>query len=73
MSYLSNYTVTLYFNRKAIALYRVCIGVLQGSPLSLILFLLYTASLYTELRNYRGLVTIGFTNDLNILVVSRDT
>ena len=72
MSYLSNYIVTFYFDKKAIALYRVCIGVLQGSSLLLILFLLYTTSLYTELRNYRGLVIIGFTNNLNILVISRD-
>ena len=47
-------------------------GVLQGSPLSLILFLLYIASLYKELGACRGLVIIGFSDDLNLLIVGQN-
>ena len=47
-------------------------GVPQGSPLSPILFLFYIASLYEALEKYRNLIIIGFTDDTNLLVASRD-
>ena len=53
-------------------MYRIYTRVLQGSPLSLILFLLYTASLYKELGDCRGIVAIGFSDDLNLLTIGRN-
>ena len=49
-------------------------GVLQGSPLSPILFLYYNASLL-ELCNQpkRGLSGIGFADDINLLIYSPST
>ena len=44
----------------------------QGSPLSPILFLLYIASLYEALEKHGNLTIIGFTDDTNLLVASRD-
>ena len=40
--------------------------------LSLILFLLYIVSLYKELGAYRGLMTIGFSDNLNLLIVRQN-
>jgi hypothetical protein len=45
----------------------------QGSPLSPILFLLYTASLYTQLRDQAGLIAVSFADDLNLLAFGKDT
>ncbi|KIM98209.1 hypothetical protein OIDMADRAFT_128804, partial [Oidiodendron maius Zn] len=42
------------------------------SPLLLILFLLYIASLYKALEKYRNLTIIGFIDDTNLLVASRN-
>ena len=72
MSYLSYCTASLYFDGKPTPMYRIYTGVLQGSPLLLILFLLYTASLYKELGDCRGIVAVGFSDDLNLLAVGRN-
>jgi hypothetical protein len=45
----------------------------QGSPLSPILFLLYTSSLYTLLRDQASLIAVGFTDNLNLLAFGKDT
>src|SRR5277367_140828 len=55
-------------------LFRVEIGVPQGSPLSPILFLLYTASLHEICnRPKEGLGGIGFADDVNLLAYSQST
>ncbi len=45
---------------------------LQGSPLSLILFILYIASLYTALKEAYPLISIvGFVDDTNLIAFSK--
>ena len=46
-SFLDGCTASLYFDRESIPPHSITAGVLQGLLLSPILFLLYTASLYT--------------------------
>jgi len=48
-SFLTNRTASLHFDGETAAPRRLTAGDPQGSPLSPILFLLYTASLYTQL------------------------
>ena len=49
-------------------------GLLQGSPLSIILFILYNSSLFNIFRRYKiGISSIGFADDLNALVYSTST
>ena len=73
MSYLLYQTASLYFDSESILSYKVPTRVLQGSLLLLILFLLYTASLYKELGNCRGIIIIGFSDNLNLLTVGKNT
>jgi hypothetical protein len=48
--------------------------VLQGSPLSPILFILYNSELFDLYRRPKGgLLSVGFADDLNILVYSDST
>ena len=72
MSYLSYCIASLYFDRKSTLIYRIYTRVLQGSSLLLILFLLYTTSLYKELGDYRGIVAISFSDNLNLLTIGRN-
>ena len=60
------------FDGEASELIQIRAGVLQGSPLSPILFLLYIASLYKALEKHGNLTIIGFADDTNLLVASRD-
>jgi hypothetical protein len=72
-SFLDSCTASLYFDRESIPPHRITGSMPQGSLLSPILFLLYTASLYTQLCDHMGLIAIGFADNLNLLVFSRDT
>ena len=70
---MTNRTASLHFNNKTVALCQITAGVPQGSPLSLILFLLYTTSLYTQLQNHAGIVAIRFADNLNLLAIGKNT
>ena len=49
-------------------------GLPQGSPLSVILFILYNSSLFNIFRRYKiGVSCIGFADDLNALAYSTST
>ena len=72
-SYLKDRTACLIFNREVIECRPIRAGVLQGSPLLLILFILYISTLYDDLRRLKGTTVVGFANNTNILAFSRDT
>ncbi len=63
--------VCLRFDDAEAALRELYVGVLQGSPLSPILFILYIASLYEELEG-EGITVVGFADDTNLIVYSSD-
>jgi hypothetical protein len=63
----------LYFDGQQTEDIPVVTGVLQGSPLSLVLFILYIASLYEALKKDYLLVSIvGFTDDTKLLVLGKN-
>jgi len=72
--FISDQNTTIVIQGYETLMSKVEIGVPQGSPLSLILFLLYTASLY-EIYNClkEGLGGIGFSDDVNLLAYSQST
>jgi retron-type reverse transcriptase len=72
-SFLESRTASLNFDGESTPPYHITAGVPQGSPLSPILFLLYTASLYTQLQDHTGLIAVGFADDLNLLAFGKDT
>ena len=71
-SYLEARSARLMFDGEVSEPIQIRAGVPQGSPLSPILFLLYIASLYEALEKYGNLTIIGFADDTNLLVASRD-
>ena len=61
-------------NGKESEKFMISAGLPQGSPLSLILFLLYIEELLSLAnRPNQGVHTIGFVNDLNLLAYSKST
>ena len=63
----------LCFDGQSIEDIAVESGVPQGSPLSLILFILYIASLYEALKKEHPMVSIiGFADDTNLLAFGRN-
>jgi hypothetical protein len=71
-SYLDQRTVRLRFDGEISEQIPIIAGVPQGSPLSPVLFLLYIATLYEALAASPGLVVVGFADDTNLMVFSRD-
>ncbi|KIM98208.1 hypothetical protein OIDMADRAFT_127815, partial [Oidiodendron maius Zn] len=63
-------SIRLIFDSEVLEPIQIRVGVLQGSPLLLILFLLYIALLYKALEKYRNLIIIGFIDNTNLLVAS---
>ncbi|CAJ2507588.1 Uu.00g087740.m01.CDS01 [Anthostomella pinea] len=72
-SYINGRSAKLLFDRKESAAQELSAGVPKGSPASLILFLLYVATLYEELEA-AGLpmMVVGFADDTNMLAVHPD-
>jgi hypothetical protein len=71
-SYLTERTAKLWFDGEDSEVIQIRAGVPQGSPLSPILFILYTSSLYAELATHEGLASVGFADDLNLVAVARN-
>jgi hypothetical protein len=71
-SYLDARTSRLMFDGEVSDPVVLHAGVPQGSPLSPILFILYIGSLYEALERHGHLTIVGFADDTNLLVVSRD-
>lgn len=72
-NYLSNRTTTLTFDGVTCPARPVTAGVPQGSPLSPILFILFTTPLYHTLLNHQDIIAIGFADDTNLLATGRTT
>ena len=71
-SYLEARSARLMFDGEVSEPIQIQAGVPQGSPLSPILFLLYIASLYKALEKHGNLTIIGFADNTNLLVASRN-
>ena len=70
--WLSNRVAILHFDGKATDDIPVLAGVPQGSPLSLVLFILYIASLYHALKEAHPLISlVGFADDTNLLAFGK--
>ena len=73
-AWLSKRVAILYFDGQQTDDIPVAAGVPQGSPLSPILFILYIASLYQDLKEAHPLVSIvGFANDMNLLAFRKSS
>lgn len=66
-SFLHERATTLQFDGDESAPIRIHAGVPQGSPLSPILFILYSTALYNSLRTHLGINTVGFADDSTLL------
>ena len=71
-AWLTDRVAILHFDGKPTGDIPVTTGVLQGSPLSLVLFILYIASLYKALKQEHLLISIvGFTDDTNLMAFGK--
>ncbi|EAQ84182.1 hypothetical protein CHGG_10586 [Chaetomium globosum CBS 148.51] len=71
--WLTGREATLLFDGKTAAPTAIRAGVLQGSPLSPVLFILYISSLYKQLKDEQPHLAItGFADDTNLLVFGRN-
>ena len=66
-SFLKDRIATLSFDDWTSEEVAVPAGVPQGSPISPLLFCLFMVPLYDRLRIVRGLATVGFADDSNLL------
>ncbi|EAQ84238.1 hypothetical protein CHGG_10642 [Chaetomium globosum CBS 148.51] len=71
--WLTGREATLLFDGKAATPTAIRAGVPQGSPLSPVLFILYIASLYKQLKDeHPHLAIVGFADDTNLLAFGRN-
>ena len=66
-SYFKDKTARLYFNKVILEPYRITQSILQSSPLSPILFIIFISTLYQYLKEIPNLIIIGFINNINLL------
>src|SRR5205814_6024854 len=71
-SFLTSRSTVLSFDGADSAPFQQECGIPQGSPISPILFILYTSTLYEELR-VAGVTAVGYADDTTILAFGRDT
>lgn len=72
-NWLTNREAILYFDGQAASPTAIRAGVPQGSPLSPVLFILYIASLYKQLKEKHPCLAIaGFADDTNLLAFGRE-
>jgi hypothetical protein len=72
-NWLTDREATLHFDGQAAQPIAIRAGVPQGSPLSPVLFILYIASLYKQLKEeHPHLAIVGFADDTNLLVFGRE-
>jgi hypothetical protein len=72
-SFLTDRATTLVVDSKETELYKLNAGILQGSPLSPILFLFYNIPLLEKLYQPNLLLMpLGFADNINLLIY-RDT
>jgi hypothetical protein len=72
-SFLTDRSTTLLLDNQESQSFPIRAGVPQGSPLSPILFVLYSSALYDDLRSYPGVTAGGFADDTTILAYGRTT
>lgn len=72
-SFLADRTATLTFDDWEAEPLKVPAGVPQGSPLSPLLFILFSTPLFQRLRDIEGVGTVGFADDTNLLAVGKRT
>ena len=72
-SYLQDRKAILSFDDWESTTYNVQAGVPQGSPLSPLLFILFLAPLFDELRKINGVATVGFADDTNLVAVGKQS
>ncbi len=71
-AWLIERVASLHFDSQQIEDIPVTARVLQGSPFSLIRFILYIASLYTALKEAYPLISIvGFADDTNLIAFGK--
>jgi hypothetical protein len=73
-SFLTDRTTILVVDSKETELYKLNTSILQGSPLSLILFLFYNVPLLEKLYQPNLLLMpLGFADDINLLIYRKTT
>ena len=71
--WLTGREATLHFDGQAAPPTTIRAGVPQGSPLSPVLFILYIASLYKQLKEkHPHIAIVGFADDTNLLAFGRE-
>jgi hypothetical protein len=71
-NYLANKSAFFFFDNYKSFQFDILAGILQKSPLSLILFLLYIATFYKNLQAaHPRLFLVKFANNTNLITINR--